>query len=205
MPEDNDPVSFPHAKNILLYVTGEHTNDPLAPDEALPSAREHLTNWHRRARDVQLSCYNSATWFDFWHFMIGAPLIVLTSAAATSYYKALVTQHRTFLGVPTEILGLLLPILAALQTFLKYGQRAEKFRTTAAKYGSIRREMEQGSSLLFGNKQEAEKLMNSLRKELDTLAREAPEAPSIVWEWTQLILGLKKGKGSPLFPNTSVP
>lgn len=194
--DDNVPLST-QEQHLLLYVRGDQPVHQPALDEALQSSKEHLINWHRRARHVQLSCYNAAKWFDFWHFTIGAPLILLTAAAATSYYKTLVTQHHSFLGVPTEIVGLLLPVLAALQTFLGYGQRAEKFRTTAAKYGSLRREIEQGSSLSLSTRREAEKLMDRLRSDLDTLAREAPEAPAIVWQWTRYTK--KNDTGSPLF------
>ena len=195
MPQEN---SSPQLQHFLFYA-GERIQADPSVDGSIASLKEHLTNWHRRARQVQLSCYNAAKWFDFWHFAIGAPLILLTAAAATSYYKALVTQHHAFLGIPTEVVGLLLPVLAALQTFLGYGQRAEKFRTTGAKYGSVRREMEQGSSLSFSTKREAEELMDRLRQELDTLSREAPEAPAVVWRWTRF--ANRQDTGSPLFPS----
>ena len=203
MPVEDDLPTPNQEQRVLLYVSVDQATHLTVPDESLQTSKNHLINWHRRARQVQLSCYNAAKWFDFWHFTIGAPLILLTAAAATSYYKTLVTQHHPFLGVPTDIVGLLLPVLAALQTFLGYGQRAEKFRATGAKYGSLRREMEQGSALSFGDTHQAQGLMDRLRRELDTLAREAPEAPAVVWRWT--LFATRQDTGSPLFPSAPAP
>jgi hypothetical protein len=183
---------------LILYAKQPTQTNEISETSALHQAKLHLINWHRRARQVQLSCYSAAKWFDFWHFVIGAPLILLTAFGATSFYKSLEASHHRSVIITTEVIGLLLPILAALQTFLGYGQRAEKFRTTAAKYGSIRREMEQGSALSLNTEQDADKFMGELRTELDTLAREAPEAPGIVWWWTRQTT--KDDHGSPLFP-----
>jgi hypothetical protein len=69
-------------------------------------------------------------------------------------------------------------LLASLQTFLGYSERAEKHRVAGAKYGALGRELEQVRA--SGVTLSAE-TMSRIRKRLDDLAVESPNNPLLIY------------------------
>ena len=65
-------------------------------------------------------------------------------------------------------------VLASLQTFLAYSERAEKHRVAAAKYGALCRELDTIRAELISISPE---LVESIRGKLDALAIESPQTP----------------------------
>ena len=63
-------------------------------------------------------------------------------------------------------------MLASLQTFLGFSERAEKHRATAARYGNTRRAVEE--LIAAGQIEDGDKRIADLRKEIDNLAVDAP-------------------------------
>ncbi len=175
------------------------TSSPDEEAEVITEAREVLANWHRRARESQMAAFNAAKWFRFWHFMIGVPLIILTAVTGTEGYRSDAVVHHDFHGVPTEAVEIIVPIVVALQTFLSYSQRAEKFQHAGAQYSSVRRKMEQGAVFLMADNANAMAFMDTIRSTLDTLAEEAPDPPFVVRKWT--LHRLKADTASQLFAN----
>jgi hypothetical protein len=75
--------------------------------------------------------------------------------------------------------SLLAAVLAALQTFLKFGEIAEKHRAAGARYGAVRRELEHRSALQHaGDKAE---WLDQVRTRIDSLAEDSPEVSSRMW------------------------
>ncbi len=144
-----------------------------------------------------MSSFNAAKWFRFWHFVIGVPLIILTAITGTEAYRSDAVVHHDFYGVSTEAIGIVVPIVVALQTFLSYSQRAEKFQHAGAQYSTVRRKMEQGAVFLMATDDNAMAFMDTIRPTLDTLAEEAPDPPFVVRKWT--LYRLKSDKASSLF------
>lgn len=92
---------------------------------------------------------------------------------------------RVFIG----LLSVSAAVLASLQTFLRFSERAEKHRTIAARAERLRREVEQ---LLATTPQKvAEDKLNSLRAEMDKLAEDAPAISDKTWKRTKKILDEK--------------
>jgi hypothetical protein len=71
-------------------------------------------------------------------------------------------------------------ILASLQTFLRFAERAEKHRSVGAQAGALRREIEQLLAAGESEHLEADRLDN-LRKEIDKLSADAPSVSELVW------------------------
>jgi hypothetical protein len=72
-------------------------------------------------------------------------------------------------------------ILTALQTFLAFSDKAEKHRTYASKYGSLRGWCQQISALPREARGDARSLMDQVRTEKDRLAASAPAIPGWIW------------------------
>ena len=72
-------------------------------------------------------------------------------------------------------------VLSAIQTFLKYSEKAEKHRSVGAKAGSLRRQIEQ--YIAAGNVETlSPDKINAMRQSIDKLAEDAPNIPNRIWE-----------------------
>jgi hypothetical protein len=65
-------------------------------------------------------------------------------------------------------------MLASLQTFMGYAERAEKHRIAGARYGALGRELEQ---MLESNAVYDPLTISEIRRRIDDLALEAPNNP----------------------------
>ena len=130
--------------------------------------------------------------------VLGIPTVVLTAATGTALFATLTKdQASQTLRLVLGLVSVLAAVLAALQTFLGYGQRADKHRTTAAAYGSIRREIEQYQALGPSSRDELERMMAKLRSRLDEVSRSAPDVPHRSWAKAQPdIAGTDRPEGS---------
>lgn len=86
-----------------------------------------LTDWHRRAQESQFSHYEAARYFNWLNNWLGIPALVLSTIVGTSIFASLSEQNvsttlRVFLGY----ISLLAACLSALQTFLRFAERAKK-------------------------------------------------------------------------------
>lgn len=77
-------------------------------------------------------------------------------------------------------------VSAALQTFLRYAERAEKHRAAGARYGAVRRRLE----AIFAGDADARDghYLTAIRDELDRLAEDSPNVPPRVFYRTQRTL-----------------
>jgi hypothetical protein len=150
------------------------------------NTNELLMNWHRRLRETQFSHYEAAKPLSHAIYWLGIPVVVLSTFVGTSVFATLQEQVDIRLRVLVGFLSVAAAVLASLQMFLRFSERAEQHRTIAARAGSLRREVEQ---LLATTPQEvAEDKLNSLRAEMDKLAEDAPSVSEKIWARTNKIL-----------------
>ena len=96
-----------------------------------------LGAWYRRCRESQFAHYRASSRYAALARVLGIPTVVLTAATGTALFATLTKdQASQTLRLVLGLVSVLAAVLAALQTFLGYGQRADKHRTTAAAYGS---------------------------------------------------------------------
>ncbi|MEO0333040.1 MAG: SLATT domain-containing protein [Bacteroidota bacterium] len=146
------------------------------------STEQLLENWYRRLREAQFAHYESAKVFDRMHYWLGIPSIFLSALIGTSIFATLGESVEVKFQLIAGLISIFAAALTGLQTFLKFFERAEKHRITAARYGSLRREIEELSSL---EPSLSESLVSSLRKSSDRLAEESPHIPAKVWSKSQ--------------------
>ncbi|MGH8564184.1 MAG: SLATT domain-containing protein [Gammaproteobacteria bacterium] len=97
-----------------------------------------LSDWYRRVRRAQIAYTRSAARFERLHYYLGLPTVVLSAFVATSIFTTNLTLKSIAL-----LASVIAAILAGLQTFLRFSERAERLRVVGAEYGSLRREIEQ--------------------------------------------------------------
>ncbi|MEO1390603.1 MAG: SLATT domain-containing protein [Cyanobacteria bacterium J06634_6] len=145
------------------------------------SVEELLESWYRRLRNSQFAHYESAKSFARIHYWLGIPSVLLSTLIGTSIFATLGESVETNLRLAAGLVSVLAAGLTSLQTFLKLSEKSEKHRSAAARYGSLRREIEELLSLQSLNESSAA----SLREAIDRLAEESPSIPNRDWSKAQ--------------------
>src|SRR5436190_1807437 len=67
----------------------------------------------------------------------------LTAAVGTTVFSSIASSPQLWVKILTGIMSMAAAVLAALQTFLKYSERAAQHKAAAQNYGMLRREYEE--------------------------------------------------------------
>ena len=132
---------------------------------------EVLHEWYRRAEITQYAHYLSADHFGKRKFWLGGPAVLLATFVGTSVFATMERQPGLWLQIAVGLASVAAALLASLQTFMNYPERAEKHRLAGAKYGALGRELEQLRSFEGGY---AEQVISEMRRRVDELALESP-------------------------------
>lgn len=76
------------------------------------------------------SHFNASARWSFWHYALGIPSVVLSTAAGAAFFK----DFPIFAGSMT----LCVAVLTSLMTFLKPGERAEEHKNAGDQYLALR-------------------------------------------------------------------
>jgi hypothetical protein len=149
--------------------------------------KELLLKWIRRARESQMSHYDMADRLNRRDRWLGVVVIAITTLVGTSAFLSLITSSvSSFQRVGVGMICVTAAVLAALQTFFRYAERAERHRVVGARYGAIRRKLE---AIYAGDADARDgQYLRTIRDELDRLAEDAPNVPPASFHRTQASL-----------------
>ena len=153
-----------------------------------------LIDWLIRIRVAQLGHIKSATYFDRLNFWLGIPVVALTTIVGTSVFATLQNESSRSLKIATGVGSVIAAVLAGVQTFLRYSERAEKHRVTSGKYGVLRREVEQNLAFAPSSSDELKEYVDSLRLRWDKLTEDSPTAPKRIWQEAEKDLSAVKSE-----------
>jgi hypothetical protein len=139
-----------------------------------------LLKWTRRARESQMSHYNMANLLGKRNRGFGVSVIAITSLIGTTAFLSMIaTAVSPLLRIAIGLVSVLASVMASLQTFLRYAERAEEHRAAGARYGAIRRRLE----AIYAGAPDARAACDliAIREELDRLAQEVPNVPTAVF------------------------
>jgi hypothetical protein len=163
----------------LLSVRGD---DEMTDDWAWSELEVVLGAWYRRARESQFAHYRAANHYSAASRWLGIPSVLLSAIVGTTLFA---TLQKDGVGQAVQVgaglIALAAASLAAIQTFLGYDDRAAKHRAAAASYGTVRREIEQHQVLRPQSREEADALLQALRRHLDDVGASAPDIPRRLW------------------------
>jgi Tfp pilus assembly major pilin PilA len=143
-----------------------------------------LEEWLFRIRRAQQGHYESATHFARLNYWLGVPAIALSAIVGTSVFAALGKETIISIKIAVGVASVTAAILMALQTFLNYPERAEKHRTVATRYGTMRREIEK--KLAFPPpKRELEAYIETLQAQWNKCNEDCPTVPKRIWHRTK--------------------
>jgi hypothetical protein len=132
--------------------------------------------WIRRARESQIRHYTMADRLTGCGRRLGLGVIGITAATGTSAFLSLVaTAMSPDVRVVIGMTSLSAAVLASLQTFLRYSERAELHRRAGAQYGAVRRRLE--AIHAADPCMHDVRVIDAVRDELDNIAQTAPHLP----------------------------
>lgn len=138
--------------------------------------------WLRRVAAAEAGHRQASDRLRRGSLMLGIPVVVLTTIVGTSVFASLENGH-----VPTGVriligsLSILAAALSSLQTFLRFGMRAEAHRIAAFRYETLRRDMTQELAIPRASRPDAVRQLDSVRQRLDRYAKESPMIDERRW------------------------
>jgi hypothetical protein len=149
-----------------------------------------LGEWHRRVYAAQSAHYASADLFRKLNYAVGVPTIVFASIVGTAIFAGLEKDTpRAFAVAAASIIA---AVLAGLQTFLRFSERAIQHATAADWYSAIRREIEQILHLPVKCRGGAKDCLDEVRKEMNRASQDAPELSVRFWRREAKRFGVKE-------------
>lgn len=137
-----------------------------------------ITDWFRRVRESQCVHYECGNYYSRLNYLLGIPTIVLSAAVGTavfaSFDKPATGSFKLILG----LVNITAAVLASLQTFLSFAERANRHRITGSKYGAVRRALEKLKTISPTEHDALRRELDTIQKAMDDLAENAPHVPS---------------------------
>jgi hypothetical protein len=175
-------------------MNSEDKKQGLAPSDGLDwnvQVAQLLEDWHKRCYAAQSAHYASADLCRLLNYLVGVPAVVFASIVGTAIFAGLDKEPstRTMMVASASILA---AVLAGLQTFLRFSERAAKHATAADWYSAIRRDIEQILHLPVESRGKAKDCLDRVRKEMNRVAQDAPELSVRSWKREAKRFGVKE-------------
>jgi len=137
-----------------------------------------LHDWQRRAAVSQEAHYARATRLANYNIWFGVPVVALATFVGTSVFATLQEDVRIELRIAVGSISVLAAVLASLQTFLRFQERAEKHRVSAELWAAIRREIDEMLALhpeYLAERSDPKKYLDDLRRRMDEVSAQSLE------------------------------
>jgi FAD/FMN-containing dehydrogenase len=148
------------------------------PSPWTPRVLKLLTDWRARAAKTSSEHYRHASRLARLNIRFGIPVVVLTTFVGTSVFATLQSDVHVSLRIGLGLISVLAAVLASLQTFLRFGERAEKHRSSAELWAALRREIDEMLALhptYLASRGDPKQYLDDLRRRMDEIAQQSPE------------------------------
>ena len=170
---------------------GQEQPGPTVPLDALPpgttapwddNTERLLCDWHSRAAAAGEAHYRLANRCRRRNVALGVPVVVCSTIVGTSLFATLNdaqvdSQARLLIGAVSVAAA----VLAALQTFLRFAERAERPAVAADWYTAVRRGTAATRALPPAAREPPAVHLPKVRKEMSRVGQQAPEIPAGLW------------------------
>lgn len=159
-----------------------------------------LQEWSRRAAASSQAHYTIASRLARYNVVLGVPVVVLTTFVGTSVFATIGSTVDTRLRILVGTISVLAAVIASLQTFLRFAERAEKHRVAAEHWAAVRREIAEMLALhpnYLAARGDPKEYLDDLRRRMDRIAAQSPEMGDRAWDRAQAGYGLERGIEAP--------
>lgn len=132
-----------------------------------------LASWRNGIRIAQIAHLRAAAHYQRLHRLLGVPVTVLTAVVSTSIFASMGEAKNERILIAAGIISALTAILSGVQTFLNYTELAMKHQAAGAKYGKLRRRVDEIMELGY-TEDKREAIFNEVRKAWNKIENESP-------------------------------
>jgi hypothetical protein len=151
-----------------------------------------LNDWHRRVYAAQTAHYASADSLRLLNYLIGVPSAILSSIVGTAIFAGL--EKESTLTYVVASISILTAVLAGLQTFLRFSERAVQHATAGDWYSAVRRDIEATIHLPIEFRGRARDCLDRFRKEMNRVVQDSPELRGLIWRREAKRFGVREPK-----------
>lgn len=141
-----------------------------------------IEEWDRRVSRAVEAHYESCKRLRRHHYTLGIIALIIVAILGSTKNIKIEEDWKDLYSTILYFISISATLLIGLQTFLKYGERAEKHNEIASKYGALRRQIEFIGNKSFENENEIESCLNEIKLQWDKLSDSTPAANSKVWK-----------------------
>ena len=145
-----------------------------------------MHDWRRSTIRMQYCHFAAASKFRKLHMQIGVPLTITSIVVGSSIFASPQTIPTTFQLI-AGLLTMLVALLTALQTFLRFDARAEKHFAAACAFGALRWDLQQLMAIRSLGRPSAGALiaetraLDAIKSKRADIPKTAPEIPDGIW------------------------
>ena len=143
-----------------------------------------MREWQKRAAVCQDAHYAIASRLGRYNLLFGVPVVVFATIVGTSVFATLQENVEASWRIAIGIVSVLAAVLASLQTFLRFQERAEKHRAAAELWAAIRREIDQMLALhpdYLAERSDPKTYLDQLRRRMGEVSGQSPAIPDKDW------------------------
>ena len=174
-------------------------DDAVAKGRAASKWDEHaealLKDWRQRLAAACDAHYKIASGLRRKNLWLGVPVVILSSVAGTSLFATLADPEARLPAAFKIVIGLIslgAATLSALQTFLRFGERAEKHVVAGDWYAALRRDVDEMFALTPEERGKPKECFDRIRKEMAKVGQQSPEIGDRLWAVMEKKHGLTK-------------
>ena len=152
----------------------------------MQDVRDRAEYYRLRAQRKARSHYLAGRRAGRKHTTLGVPVVILSAVVGSAIFVTLTnTNPDTTRRVVAGILSIAAGTLAALQTFFRFSELAEKHRMSAAGYAALKRKLDLFQLQTAEGMSDRQQYIHALEqivKDLDGLEKDSPDVPDDLYD-----------------------
>jgi hypothetical protein len=143
---------------------------------------QRLFDWECRCAAAEEVHFDVAEELSRRNLFLGIPVVVLSAIVGTSLFASVSGDGvDVWIRIAAGTVSLIAGVLASIQTFLRFGARAEQHRVAAERWAAVKREIEKVRALPAEQVGDANELLDDIKTRMDQAADKAPAMPKRRW------------------------
>ena len=143
---------------------------------------QRLVDWECRCAAAAQVHFEVAEDLSRRNLFLGIPVVVLSAIVGTSLFASISGGGAAVgIRIAAGTVSLIAGVLASIQTFLRFGARAEQHRVAAERWSAVRREIEKVRALPADQVGDAKQLLDGIKASMDEAAEKSPAMPKRRW------------------------
>jgi hypothetical protein len=144
---------------------------------------QRLFDWECRCAAAEEVHFDVAEELSRRNLFLGIPVVVLSAIVGTSLFASVSGDGvDVWIRIAAGTVSLIAGVLASIQTFLRFGARAEQHRVAAERWAAVKREIEKVRALPAEQVGDANELLDDIKTRMDQAADKAPAMPKRRWD-----------------------